>query len=59
MSYLAALGSLLACIFGGIEFEVLGREARFTIDIGVCYYLQVTISIRFRRNNLDLIDIAT
>ena len=55
MSYLAALGSLLACIFGGIEFEVLGREARFTIDIGVCYYLQVTISIRFRTINLDFI----
>ena len=40
----SVLGSLLACIFGGVEFEVLGREARFSIDIGVCYYLQVIIS---------------
>ena len=40
----SALGSLLACIFGGVEFEVLGREARFSIDIGVCYYLQVIAS---------------
>ena len=39
----SVLGSLLACIFGGVEFEVLGREARFSIEIGVCYYLQVII----------------
>ena len=42
--FFSALGSLLACIFGGVEFEVLGREARFSIDIGVCYYLQVIVS---------------
>lgn len=42
-SAVAALGSLLACIFGGVEFEVLGREARFSIDIGVCYYLQIIL----------------
>ena len=41
-SFILALGSVLACIFGGVEFEVLGREARFNIDIGVCYYLQVS-----------------
>jgi hypothetical protein len=42
-SSVAALGSVLACIFGGIEFEVLGREARYSITIGVCFYLQIIL----------------
>jgi hypothetical protein len=39
----AALGSLLACIFGGIEFEVTGRWSSYAISIGVCYYLQIIL----------------
>ena len=41
LSCVSALVSVLAAVFGGLEFRLHTRTSSLRLDMGVCFYLQV------------------